>query len=275
VAELSTGKQITWCSGCGNFGILNAFKQSVLHLLEEGIRQEDIVVTCGIGCHGKIFDYLQLSGMYCLHGRALVTAEGIKLANPELKVISFGGDGDSLGEGLEHTLFAAKRNFDLTLILHNNGNYGLTTGQFSPLSNAGYKGLSTPRGNIEQPFNAVTLLMEAGASFVARGYSVRIDHLSGLIRQAIHHKGFSFIEVLQPCVTYNNTYQYLNQRIKLLETVPVKEQQARELARSEEETYIGVFRQTDLPVYHDLLYNDTNPCRNRLNSTQRKARGLL
>ncbi|MCD8480962.1 MAG: thiamine pyrophosphate-dependent enzyme [Candidatus Cloacimonetes bacterium] len=157
---------------------------------DEGLALADIAITCGIGCHGKIFDYLNLSGVYGLHGRALATAQGIKLANPKLHVISFGGDGDSLGEGLEHTLFAAKRNIDITLILHNNGTYGLTTGQASPLSYTGYKGLSTPLGNVENPFNPITLLMEAGASFVARAYSAKIDHLSGLIQQAVRHKAF-------------------------------------------------------------------------------------
>ncbi|MDZ4181659.1 MAG: thiamine pyrophosphate-dependent enzyme, partial [Candidatus Cloacimonadaceae bacterium] len=169
--DLDTKKANTWCSGCGNFGIINAVKKAVVSLDEQGIGVDDIAITAGIGCHGKIFDYLSLSGIYGLHGRAVATAQGIKLANPALKVISFGGDGDSLGEGLEHTLFAAKRNMDITLILHNNGTYGLTTGQFSPLSNPGYKGLSTPFGSIEKPFDPVPLLIEAGATFVARAYS--------------------------------------------------------------------------------------------------------
>lgn len=268
--ELDTKKPNTWCAGCGNFGILNAFKATVNKLVEEGRNPDEIVITCGIGCHGKIFDYLALSGIFGLHGRALATAQGIKLANPALTVISFGGDGDSLGEGLEHTLFAAKRNMDITLILHNNGNYGLTTGQFSPLSKTGYKGLSTPRGSIERPFQPIPLLMEAGATFVARGYSAKTEHLSGLIHSAVRHKGFSFIEVMQPCVSYNNTYQLLNHRVKLLETIPVNREHSLELARNEEEIYIGIFYQEELPVYHEAFYGEANPYHQRITAAQRR-----
>jgi len=227
---------------------------------------EDIVMTSGIGCHGKIFDYLDISGLYGLHGRAVATAQGIKLANPKLRVISFGGDGDSLGEGLEHTLFAAKRNMDVTLILHNNGNYGLTTGQASPLSNLGYKGLSTPQGNVEKPFNAVTLLMEAGATFVARGYSAKIDHLADILHKAVMHKGFSFVEVLQPCVSYLNTYQLFNQHTALLPETPADTETARKLARDPQTYYLGVFREEQHRVYHEEVLSSTAV----MNPSQRK-----
>lgn len=268
--DLDTKKQNSWCAGCGNFGILSAFKAAVNKLVDEGLNPDELVITCGIGCHGKIFDYLAVSGIFGLHGRALATAQGIKLANPALTVISFGGDGDSLGEGLEHTLFAAKRNMDLTLILHNNGNYGLTTGQFSPLSKTGFRGLSTPRGSIERPYQPIPLLMEAGATFVARAYSAKTEHLSGLIQSAVRHKGFSFIEVMQPCVSYNNTYQLLNQKIKLLDTIPSSRNHSLELARNEEEIYIGVFHQEELPVYHEAFYGSANPRQQRIPAAQRR-----
>ena len=267
--ELGTGRPNTWCPGCGNFGILNAVKKTIKSLIDEGISLDDIVMTCGIGCHGKIFDYISLSGMYCLHGRALATAQGIKLANPKLKVISFGGDGDSLGEGLEHTLFAAKRNMDITLILHNNGTYGLTTGQFSPLSVQGFKGLSTPKGSIEPPFRAIPLLMEAGASFVARAYSAKIDHLSKILKEAILHKGFSFVEVLQPCVSFNNTYDLYNQHVKELEAIPQDYFQALKLATDEDAIYTGIFLQHEKDVYHELLYKDRVPSLDRISAKQR------
>lgn len=269
--ELNTFQTNTWCPGCGNFGIQLAFKKSVAQLVESGISIDDLVITCGIGCHGKMFDYLALSGMYCLHGRALATAQGIKLANPDLKVICFGGDGDSLGEGLEHTLFAAKRNIDVTLILHNNGTYGLTTGQFSPLSVRGYKGLSTPKGSIEIPFRPIPLLMEAGATFLARSYSTRIDHLAATISRAVRHKGFSCVEVLQPCVSYNDTYAYYNQRVKELETVPDKAHLAWQLATDPDFDYIGVFVEQDKPTYHEELYGTRNPALDRIPGSQRGA----
>ncbi len=270
--NLETIKENTWCSGCGNYGIINAFKKSLQLLENDGIPLAEIVITCGIGCHGKIFDYLNISGFYSLHGRAVSTAQGIKLANPNLKVITFGGDGDSLGEGLEHTLFAAKRNADVTLILHNNGTYGLTTGQFSPLSERGYRGLSTPQGSIEHPFSAIGLLMEAGASFVARSYSAKPEHLSETIRLAVLHKGFSFIEVLQPCVSYNNTYQMFNQKVKTLEVVPGDEQQARSLAKDTDNIYIGVFKTELRPVFHQSLYANANPVLDSQNAQKRKER---
>lgn len=257
--KLNTAKENTWCVGCGNFGILAATKKAITALYDDGMKLSDFVITCGIGCHGKIFDYLNISGVYGLHGRALATAQGIKLANPNLHVLSFGGDGDSLGEGLEHTLFAAKRNMDITLILHNNGNYGLTTGQASPLSNTGFKGLSTPMGNIEAPFSPVTLLAEAGATFIARGYSAKIDHLSEMILLGIKHKGFSFIEVLQPCVSYNNTYQLYNDNCVMLNGIPPDDFELIKLAKDASAHYLGIFKQIDRPVYHESLYGATIP----------------
>ncbi|MCB5235191.1 MAG: thiamine pyrophosphate-dependent enzyme [Candidatus Cloacimonetes bacterium] len=247
--NLTTTKENSWCPGCGNFGIFNAVKKSIESLVEMGEPMENIVMSSGIGCHGKMFDYLNISGIFGLHGRAMAGASGIKIANPNLKVIVFGGDGDSMGEGLEHTLFAAKRNIDLTMILHNNGVYGLTTGQASPLSLTGYRGLSTPQGNLETPFHTLGLIMEAGASFVARAYSARIPQLSELITQAVLHKGFSFIEVLQPCVSYNNTYDLYNSKTKNLAGIPASDEEAIKLAKDENDIYLGVFRQEQRPVF--------------------------
>jgi len=251
--NLTTTKENTWCRGCGNFGLFAAVKRAIQSLQEDGVSLSDIVMTSGIGCHGKIFDYLNVSGIYGLHGRALATAQGIKLANPDLQVITFGGDGDSLGEGLEHTLFAAKRNMDITLILHNNGTYGLTTGQASPLSQPGYRGLSTPHGNVEMPFVPVTLLLEAGASFVARSYTAKIDHLTETICQAVRHRGFSFVEVLQPCVSYHNTYQLYNDHCQLLTQLPESDESARALAKAQDKIYLGVFCQKELPLSHEAI----------------------
>lgn len=263
--DLTSRKENTWCIGCGNFGILGAVKNAINRLVDEGTPLANIVMSSGIGCHGKIFDYLNISGIYGLHGRALATASGIKLANPNLKVITFGGDGDSLGEGLEHTLFAAKRNIDLTLIMHNNGNYGLTTGQASPLSPTGFIGISTPMGNVEIPFTPITLLMEAGASFVARSYTARISHLADIIYQAVQHKGFSFVEVLQPCVSYNNTYSLYNDRCHIFNEIPQDEDMARKMAKDKEIIHLGVYRKEQLPSYEEQIAS-------RIESLDRRAR---
>lgn len=160
--NLTTYAANTWCPGCGNFGILNAFKKAVQKLEERGIDKNRIVISAGIGCHAKIFDYLRLNGFYSIHGRSMATIQGIKLANPDLKVLTFSGDGDALREGVSHMIFAAKRNADITVIVHNNSVYGLTAGQYTPTSEKGFKGPSTPKGNVEEALNPLTLMLEAG-----------------------------------------------------------------------------------------------------------------
>ena len=135
--NLRTHAEITWCPGCGNFSIRSAMEKAIIKLETKGIKRDDIVISAGIGCHAKMFDYLNLSGLYSLHGRDIATVQGMKIANPDLNVITFSGDGNGLGEGLAHMLFAAKRNQDMTLILHNNSVYALTTGQFTPLTERG------------------------------------------------------------------------------------------------------------------------------------------
>ena len=210
--DLTSKALNTWCPGCGNFAILNAIKQVLKSLIDEGLPYEQIVLVSGIGCHGKIVDYINVNSFNSLHGRAIPAAEGIKLGNPKLKVIAFAGDGDAYGEGLEHLIFAAKRNFDITTIIHNNRVYGLTTGQFSPTSPIGYKGKSTPYGSIENPLNPLELLLSSGATFVARAASHGIALLKTVLKEALFHKGFSLVDVLQVCVIFCNMYDYYSQR---------------------------------------------------------------
>jgi len=275
--EFSTYAEKTWCPGCGNFGIFNAFKKAIGQLGELGIGRQRIFITAGIGQHAKMFDYANVSGFYSLHGRSMATAQGVKLANPELVVLDFVGDGDAMGEGLEHLLFAAKRNADITVVMHNNGIYALTTGQRSPLSERGYKGPSTPRGSEEEPFNPITLLMEAGATFVARSYSGNIDHLAQMMVQAVLHEGFSFIDVLQVCVTFNDKYDLYNQSVEVLNALPESYDQAVALARQKDKLPIGVFYQVQKPAHHKALYGEWNPISQRLSRTQRakKVKKLL
>jgi len=211
--DLGTYAKNTWCPGCGNFSILNAMKAVLAELDEEGFPIEKVVLVSGIGCHGKIVDYLNVNSFYSIHGRTLPVAMAIKLANPELKVICFSGDGDCLAEGLDHLIFAAKRNLDITLVLHDNRVYGLTTGQYTPTSPQGFKGKSTPLGSAELPMNPPELMLVSGASYIARGYSHGIEFLQKLFKEAILHKGFSFMEVLQVCMTYNNLYESYNKRV--------------------------------------------------------------
>ncbi len=212
-ANLATYAKNTWCPGCGNFAILNSIKAVLMALIEEGFPKEKIVIVSGIGCHAKISDYLNVNSVYSLHGRVVPVCEAIKLANPELKVIGFAGDGDTYGEGLEHLIFAAKRNIDINIFIHNNRVYGLTTGQYTPTSPLGFKGRSTPDGTKEPPINPLELMIASHASFIARGYSHGIELLKKIFREAIGHKGFSLVDVLQVCVTYFNMYEYYNSKV--------------------------------------------------------------
>jgi 2-oxoglutarate/2-oxoacid ferredoxin oxidoreductase subunit beta len=211
--QLVTDAQNTWCPGCGNFSIQHTLKNVLTDMEREGQSLDNVVLVSGIGCHAKIADYFNINSFYSLHGRTIPVATGIRLANPGLKVICCCGDGDCYAEGLDHLLFAAKRNLDITVIIHDNRVYGLTTGQYTPTSPRGFRGKSTPLGIQEDPFNPVELMLGSGATYVARGYSKRMDSLRGLIREGIDHKGFAFIDVLQICATFFPAAEYYTPRV--------------------------------------------------------------
>jgi 2-oxoglutarate ferredoxin oxidoreductase subunit beta len=263
-----TEAEITWCPGCGNFGIRTAFQNAVIELEKKGVKRETLIISAGIGCHAKMFDYVNLSGIYGLHGRNSSNAEGIKIANPDLNVITFSGDGNGLGEGLAHTIYAAKRNQDITLVLHNNNVYALTTGQFSSLTPPGWKGPSTPQGSFEIPFNPVSLMIEVGATFVVRSYAGDINHLTETLVKAIEHKGFSFIEVLQPAMPYHKWEEYKD-KIEYLSEEPKTKEEAITTARNSNRFTIGIFYKVSKQVYHKGLYGDHNPIRNRMSREKR------
>ncbi|TFG06270.1 MAG: 2-oxoacid:ferredoxin oxidoreductase subunit beta [Promethearchaeota archaeon] len=268
MSELKTNAEITWCPGCGNFAILSAFMNAVNNLEKKGIKREEIAISAGIGCHAKIFDYLKLSGIYSLHGRDIATIQGVKIANPNLEVVTFSGDGNGMGEGLAHTLFAAKRNQDMTFILHNNSVYALTTGQFTPLTEKGWQGPSTPSGSFEKPFNAISLLIEAGATFVARAFSGKLDHLTDILVQAIEHKGFSFIEILQPAVPYHSWKEY-REKIEFLDKTPETQEEAFLTAKNKSKYTLGIFYISQRPVYHEQLYGNYNPVIDKMTREKR------
>lgn len=211
--SLVTLAQNTWCPGCGNFAIQHALKYVIQELEAEGTPRDHIVLVSGIGCHAKIADYFNINSFYSLHGRAVPVASGIKMGNPDLKVICCAGDGDLYAEGLDHLIHAAKRNMDITVICHNNRVYGLTTGQYTPTSPHGYQGKSTPHGLVEYPLNVIELLLGAGASFVARTYTRRLPHLKRVIKEAIMHPGFAHVDVLQICATFYNMTPWYDQRV--------------------------------------------------------------
>lgn len=215
--NLATTAQNTWCTGCGNFAILSAIRSVLQSMSEDGFPLERVVLVSGIGCHAKIVDYLNVNSFYSLHGRVVPVAEAIKLSRPDVKVIGFSGDGDSYGEGMEHLIFAAKRNIDITMIIHDNRVYGLTMGQYTPTSPLGFKGRSTPFGTRELPINPLEVMMASGATFLGRGTSHGLELLKKLFKEAILHKGFSLVDVLQVCVTFDNLYEYYNKMAYELE----------------------------------------------------------
>jgi 2-oxoglutarate ferredoxin oxidoreductase subunit beta len=205
-----------WCPGCGDFGVLAALNKA---LVELQVQPHNVVTISGIGCSSNLPGYINTYGMHTLHGRALAVATGVKLANHELTVVVTGGDGDGFGIGGNHFIHTMRRNVDLVYLAMDNQIYGLTTGQLSPTSRLGMKTKSTPFGSVEAPINPISLALAAGATFVARGFSGDQKHLTDLIKQAIQHKGFAFIDVFSPCVTYNhdNTFPWFKQRVKRLE----------------------------------------------------------
>ena len=261
IKELDTYAQNTWCPGCGNFGILTSIKKALADLEEDGLDLNKVAIVSGIGCHAKIVDYINVNSFYSIHGRVPPPMTGIKLANPDLTVIGFAGDGDAYGEGIEHLIFSAKRNLDLTFIVHNNRVYGLTTGQFTPTSPPDFKGRSTPKGSPEGPLNPIELMLSAGATFVARGYTKNMQHLQSLIKTAVNHKGFSFIDVLQPCFTFFNTYDYYNERVYEFSSKDhdVSDRKAALVKAGEwaygegEKIPIGIFYQVKKPTYEEKL----------------------
>ena len=203
---------VAWCPGCGNFSILKALKKALVELQQA---PHELVIVSGIGQAPKTPHYLRCNCFNGLHGRTLPVATGIKLANHTLTVLAQGGDGDGYGEGGNHFLHAMRRNIDITYLVHNNQVYGLTKGQTSPTSDYGFVTNTTPRGASSPACNPLLLAVASDCSFVARGFAGEIDHLAGLIKAGIQHKGFALIDILQPCVSFNrvNTFKWYSDRV--------------------------------------------------------------
>jgi 2-oxoglutarate/2-oxoacid ferredoxin oxidoreductase subunit beta len=201
LTDLKSDFHNDWCPGCGDFGILSAVQMA---LAEMNIDPNRTAVVSGIGCSGKTPHFLNTYGVHTLHGRSLPFATGVKLSNPNLEVIACGGDGDGMGIGAGHFVNSGRRNVDMAYIVYDNGVYGLTKGQASPTLKLGMKTKSLPLPNINQGINPLMLALAAGYTFVARGYAYDVRHLKEIIKKAIQHKGFAFVDVLQPCPTYND-----------------------------------------------------------------------
>ena len=200
--NLNTKNKVTWCPGCYNFQILSGFKNFISNELKKGKKKDDFAIVSGIGCHAKIFDYINLNGINTLHGRVVPTCLGLKIGNPNLNVFGFSGDGDAYAEGISHLVHAARYNADFNYVVHNNQVFALTAGQSTPTSEIGFKDKTNPVGNVVGPFNPIKLMLSLNASFVARVFadSKQIEYV---FNEALNHKGFAFIEVIQPCLIFH------------------------------------------------------------------------
>lgn len=201
LADYKTTVHNDWCPGCGDFGILNAIQMA---LSEMEIPRHKAIIFSGIGCSGKTPHFINVYGIHTLHGRVLPFAQGAKIANPDLEIIAVGGDGDGLGIGAGHFVGAGRKNVDLPYLIFNNAVYGLTKGQASPTLRLGEKTKSLVTPNTSNSVNPISLALISGFTFIARSYSYDVKHLKNIIQLAIKHKGLAFVDVLQPCPTYND-----------------------------------------------------------------------
>ncbi|OGG08641.1 2-oxoacid ferredoxin oxidoreductase [Candidatus Gottesmanbacteria bacterium RBG_16_43_7] len=247
LTDFDTGHKPTWCTGCGDFGIWVSLKNSLAKL---NLSTDDAVIVYGIGCHGNMYNWMKTYAVEGLHGRTLPVAQGIKLANHKLPVIVISGDGDGLGEGGNHFLHAAKRNPHITVLIHDNELYSLTTGQASPTAQPGFKTKSTPEGAVDLPINPLALAITAGATFVARAFAGDTIQLTDIIAGAISHTGFAVVDILQPCVTFDkiHTYAWYRERVyKLDDSYNPKDKQAALIKAMEwgDKIPIGIFYKED------------------------------
>ena len=245
--------ETSWCPGCGNFPLLQAVKKA---LVKQGLEPHQVLFVSGIGQAAKAPHYMNTNLFNGLHGRAVPVATGAKMANPALFVIVESGDGCVYSEGGNHFLAAIRRNIDITLLVHNNQVYGLTKGQASPTSDEGFITKTQPEGVTLTPFNPLAVAIAMRAGFVARGYVGLEDHLIDTITQAFKHHGFSLIDVLQPCISFNkvNTYQWYRNRCKPLPSSydPTVWEAAIKLAQQwGDEIPIGVLYRNDRPSFED------------------------
>ncbi|HDT12517.1 MAG TPA: 2-oxoacid:ferredoxin oxidoreductase subunit beta [Candidatus Marinimicrobia bacterium] len=243
-----------WCPGCGDYGVLSSLMQALVKLQ---IPPHKLAILSRIGCSSRLPGYINTYGFNGVHGRAIPLATGVKLANPDIKVIAVGGDGDGFSIGAGHIPHAARKNIDITYIVMNNSIYGLTKGQASPTTPIGEQTKTTFYGNMEEPINPVRMMIAYKASFVARTFSGDPKNATDIITQAIQHKGFSFVEVLSPCPTFRGVEQFklIREKIQYLteEYQPTDEVKAFEIANDNDFIRLGIIYRQNRPIYTDIM----------------------
>ncbi|HUE75883.1 MAG TPA: 2-oxoacid:ferredoxin oxidoreductase subunit beta [Chloroflexota bacterium] len=257
VEDYKSAEKPTWCPGCGDFGVLNAVYNS---LLTKGYNAKDVVCVSGIGCSSRLPYFMSTYGFHTIHGRAMPVAAGIKVANPKLKVLAFGGDGDAFAIGAGHFVHAVRRNLDLTYVIMDNAIYGLTKGQTSPTSATGFMTKTTPHGNLDRPLNPLMLALSCGATFVARAFSGKPKELADLIVRGIDHKGFAVIQVYSPCPTFNKVNTFKTYREET-ENLPADHDSsdrmtAMRMAFSDDPLYTGVLYQEESTAIEEVAEKD-------------------
>ncbi len=253
--EDSKGPPAAWCPGCGNFSILKTFKEAMVEL---NIEPHQFSIVSGIGQASKFPHYLKCNTFNGLHGRTLPVATGIRLANHEMPVIAVAGDGDCYGEGGNHLIHAIRRNINVKLFVHDNQIYGLTKGQPSPTSMEGMKTKNQPLGVLSGQLNPMALAVALDCSFVARGFAGDPPHLKELIKEAVNHKGFALVDILQPCVTFNkiNTYQWYKERVYHIEPEHNPEDRVEAFRRSlewGERIPLGIIYRNNRPILEEMM----------------------
>jgi 2-oxoglutarate ferredoxin oxidoreductase subunit beta len=252
VADYKSDVKPIWCPGCGDFGVLAAFYKALADL---NMDPANAVIVSGIGCSGRFPAFVEAYGFHGVHGRALPLATGVKMARPELTVVTVSGDGDAFSIGGGHLPHAARRNVDLCYIVMDNEIYGLTKGQPSPTSPHGMEKKASPYGSPDNPVNPILMSIAYGATFVARGFSARPKEVTDLIKQGIQHKGFALLQIYSPCVTFNDTFDHFREHTAPLPADHDSSNRmlALERAMSEDPLYLGVFYKQERPTYDQQI----------------------
>lgn len=258
-AQFNSEEKLTWCTGCGNFGIQNALKRA---LTLENINIRDTLLCFDIGCNGNGADKIHSYTLHGLHGRIISAAAGAALANPKLKVIAIAGDGATFSEGVNHLVHAIRSNYPMLFIMHNNNNYGLTTGQASSTTKKGVPMNGTPDGVYVDPLNPLEMILSLNPTFVARSFSGDVKHMTEMLRAGLNHNGFACVEIMQTCPTYNKAtpQEWYWERVKKLEDEPHYDRSNIWAARKAAEDLndrisVGILYERQAPNFLELLPN--------------------
>ncbi|MCS7243130.1 MAG: 2-oxoacid:ferredoxin oxidoreductase subunit beta [Candidatus Calescibacterium sp.] len=266
--ELQTEIRPQWCPGCTYFADLQAVYKTFVDM---GFDETSLVVVGGIGCTGRITSYINLYTIHTLHGRPLPVALGFKLSNPSINVVVISGDGDLLSIGGTHFIHTARKNIDLTVLMFDNFVYGLTKGQVSPTSPHNLVTSTTPQGNFDEPVNPISLALVSGATFVAQAFALDVNKTFNIIKEAIKHKGFSFVNILSPCITYYRAEDVKTFKNKIRE---LEDQYSTDLSKAIYNStlyhyYTGVFYKVDRPTFDENVLKGNIPLKTELYQKER------